>query len=855
MKKYLMEFLILVMAIGLLFEGAGTAAAQGAASDEGTEFTLEEITVTAEKREQTVQSVARSLAVITGDDLTMRQATNVQDMLTATAGVSFQGFFNQIAIRGVGIGGAQANDPGYEPSVQFNVDGNLALHTAGGTSTMFQALMDVERIEVLRGPSGAINGRMAAAGSINVVTKDPDFEKIDFNGGITYGNYNTLNMNAAMNLPLKLTGLDLPGTLENLSFRVAFTKNKHSAFIHNEDDEDVSGSQDASMVRIKMKWQPLESLVLNGLYTYSKDKSNSSMNVPPIDTQQTFPPGQPGPHPDDPWLYEGAAAESEPQARKNFSRSIETILSTSFANFTAKWSQSWTPVECQDTVGTGAAPAAASFRGVGGNLVAFQGPPPPGGGGICYEGNIGQKDLEVRIASSNESKYTWMVGAYKYYKKEYAGPDTEINEIDPNDVNINFTDFYGRGEYFLPFDVTSSDFPANDPNRPWVVPGLSPVTPDSVYFLSNDATRPIDSYSYFGNITVPLFEDKHRFTFGLRKSVEKKKRAAVYGIFKFDDTFGGMPHFTFVQNNFNEKGNWYCDNCYLEYTEPPHVMETSSKPVNITAGWEFDFKPDVMMYANINNGFKPGGISSESVPNVYYEPETVTTYAVGVKSRLFGNRLQLNAEVFLMDYKNLQLDMNSQAEVSFTAANGVTYTQAYMFNKVIVNVGRTINKGLTVDYEWLITNKDRLSGNFEFKDNKYGKMVYHLGTKAMPPGAPEWFSLEGRQMPFAPKFSFYSSYRHLFSFSNYTLTPRFDIHYSTKYPLYSEYYWENAGVETVQSAYFKYDGYVNFGPTSGTWELNAYVKNLSNEVVRNLGMMYTAIQEPRTIGMGITARF
>lgn len=835
MKKMSYKSFFLVVSSIMIFCGAASIRAQ----ETTAEFTLEEITVTAEKREQSIQSLARSLAVITSEDLTMRQATNVQDMLMSTAGISFQAFYNQIAIRGVGIGGAQANDPGYEPSVQFNVDGNLSLHSAGGTSTMFQAMTDVQRIEVLRGPSGAINGRMAAAGSINVITKDPDFEKIDGNVNITYGNYDTLNYSAAMNLPLKLTGLDLPGALENLSFRLVYTKNEHSEYIHNEDDEGVSGSQDAEMMRVKMKWQPVENLILNGVYSYGKDQSNPDMNVPPINTRQTFPPTSAGPHPDDPWLYEGATEATEREPSRNYTRSLEAIYSADFATFTGKWSQSWRPVECQSS-GT-AAPGA----------------PGNAGGGICYEGNVGQKDLELRIASPDDSKYKWMVGYYKYYKKEYAGPDTEVDEIDEDAVMINFTDFYGNAQWFFPLDVTSADFDANDPNRSWAIPGLTPVTPDSVFFYSNDASRPIDSYSYFGNITIPLFEDKHRLTLGARQSVEKKKRAAVYGIFKFDEdnTNGGLPHFTFVKNDNNDQGNWICDNCYLEYTEAPHTMETSDKPLNITAGWEYDWKPEVMLYANVNNGFKPGGISSESVPNVYYKPETVMTYAMGVKSRLFGNKLQLNAEAFVMDYKNMQLDMNAFSEVSFTAGNGVTYTQPYMFNKKIVNFGRSRNKGLTVDYEWIITDRDRLSGNFEYKDNKYGDLVYHLGAKAMPPGTPEWVSLGGRPMPFAPKFTFYGGYSHLFIFGNYTLTPRVDVHYSTKYALYSEYWWKYAGVETEQPAYWKYDGFVNFGPSSGLWQLNAYVKNITEEPIRNLAMMYTSVGEPRTFGIGLSIKF
>jgi outer membrane receptor protein involved in Fe transport len=697
---------------------------------------------------------------------------------------------------------------------------------------MFQAMTDVERVEVIRGPGGAINGRMAAAGSINIVTKDPDFEKIDFNGGITFGDYDTLNANAALNLPLKLTGLDLPAFIENLSFRIAASRLHHDEYIHNQNDEPVSGNQDAKLGRVKMKWQPIESLTLNALYSVTKDKSNPEMRVPPINTKQTFPPFPGEPHPDDPWLNATGRAASEREETEDYTESVEAVYSTSFATFTGKWSHSWRPQRCQP------------------------------GDANCYEGDIGQKDYELRIASPDESRIRWMVGANKYNKKEYAGPDREVNEIDDEtEVNIGFNSLYGDASWYrgMGYYTDEPTFDPNDPTRPWAIPGVPSITADSVYFHSDDQTRPIDSYAYFGNITIPLFEDKHRFTFGLRKTVEEKKRAAVYGVFKFDEdgTNGGLPHFEFVNNTFGDtsKGTWIVDNYYLEYVEEPHIMETTDDPVDITVGWEYDWNTDVMVYFNVNTGFKPGGISSEGVPNTYYEPEKNTTYAAGVKSRLFGNTLQLNVEAFVMDYDKLQLDTNSSSSVSFTAGNGITYTQAYMFNKKIVNLGKTRNYGLTVDYDWLITGSDRLKGNLEIKNNKYGELRFDLGQNAMPPGNPRWFVLTGRQMPFAPKFSFYGSYSHIFTFGNYILTPRADIRYSTEYPLFSEWYWALAGVETMQPAYFKYDGYLNFGPTSGAWQLNAYVKNISEEVVRDLGMMFTTVQPPRTMGVGLSFRF
>ena len=191
------QFLIPVIAIVLFFGGGGPVMAQ---DKESEEFTLEEITVTAEKREMDLQKVSSSLAVISAEDLDIRSVHNIQEILSNTGGVSFYGFHNHIYVRGLGSVG---NEVGSEPSVQFNVDGNVSFNFEGRTTNpMLQATNDVERVEVIRGPSGTVNGRMASAGTINVISKSPDFEKVDGNVSITIGNYSTIRTSAAMNLPL-----------------------------------------------------------------------------------------------------------------------------------------------------------------------------------------------------------------------------------------------------------------------------------------------------------------------------------------------------------------------------------------------------------------------------------------------------------------------------------------------------------------------------------------------------------------------------------------------------------------------------------------------------------------------------
>ena len=290
-------------------------------------------------------------------------------------------------------------------------------------------------------------------------------------------------------------------------------------------------------------------------------------------------------------------------------------------------------------------------------------------------------------------------------------------------------------------------------------------------------------------------------------------------------------------------------------SEEPHILEQDSNPLTYTLGWEYDWKPQVLLYANINNGFKPGGVNSESTPTVTYKPEYMTNFAVGTRSRWFENTLQLNAELFLMAYDGLQTGINTETMLSYEL-NGTLYTQPYRFDKKVINIGKTYIKGVELDYDWLISSRDRLKGNLEFKDAKYGDKRYRLGKVGMPPGHPEYVEFEGRPMPLAPKVTFNASYSHQFTFGNMTVMPRFDVKYSSKYVTYNEWWWGVAGAEIWQPAYWKYSGYLNIGPESGDWQINAYYKNISETVVRDIsGGQGSSIQDPRTMGVGLTVKF
>ncbi len=132
---------------------------------------LEEIVVTAQKREQNLQDVSAAVSAFGGEELATSQINNIEDLQVMLPGLTFGNDFNfaKIFVRGVGMSSSFA---GIDPSVALHVDGAVISQAAA----QFTSLYDLERVEVLRGPQGTLYGRNATGGSINLITAKPTEE-------------------------------------------------------------------------------------------------------------------------------------------------------------------------------------------------------------------------------------------------------------------------------------------------------------------------------------------------------------------------------------------------------------------------------------------------------------------------------------------------------------------------------------------------------------------------------------------------------------------------------------------------------------------------------------------------------
>lgn len=146
-------------------------AAPGLAQD----AVIEEIVVTSQKREQSLQDVPLSVAAFSGDYIQEAGIKDVRDLSGMTPGLSIKSrgeTEGSVFIRGIG---SQAPGIGADPAVGIFIDGVSASRGTNATAAFF----DVERVEVVKGPQGTLFGRNASAGAISIITKRPDF---DYNG-------------------------------------------------------------------------------------------------------------------------------------------------------------------------------------------------------------------------------------------------------------------------------------------------------------------------------------------------------------------------------------------------------------------------------------------------------------------------------------------------------------------------------------------------------------------------------------------------------------------------------------------------------------------------------------------------
>jgi iron complex outermembrane receptor protein len=221
-----------------------------------------EIIVTAERREESLQDSSLALQVLTADELERANLTQVHDLNTLVPGLQIGSGGNapQIYIRGVGDFAASALS---NPAVAVNIDGVYVARPQAVNSLFF----DLARIEVLKGPQGTLYGRNASGGAINLISNRPSLNGVEGYIGVTYGNYDNKQLEAAVNVPFGQT----------VAARLAVAAVDRDGYLSDGTDDDgrVAG-------RLRVLWEPSAStsLMLNADYATESGKGPGYVMLP-----------------------------------------------------------------------------------------------------------------------------------------------------------------------------------------------------------------------------------------------------------------------------------------------------------------------------------------------------------------------------------------------------------------------------------------------------------------------------------------------------------------------------------------------------------------------------------------------
>ncbi|MCR6501343.1 TonB-dependent receptor [Shinella sp. CPCC 101442] len=375
-------------AIGLAALLAGISLPVLALAQEAPQGTaLEPIIVTAQKRRAESKDIPASIAVKTGETLSLRKTKRREDAIAAepnaqTGAVTAKLYTSFTAIRGVGSALIES-----DPSVGIYVDGvgigNAQAHS--GT------LLDVDRIEILRGPQGTLYGRNNIAGSVNIISNLPDPDHTGGEIGVDFGRFGTLGTTGIFNTPIGDNGWAVRGALST---------SKTDGFLHSTvDGSDLGGGKDVHG-RLSIAGDITDNLEFLGIVDIERQVLDGEMfGMPEAD----FLKGRRGVAVDDPTRIDSDLATASGQLTYQLDNGDKIVSITGFQKSAVEVSGNGFPL------GYFAA-YDALFQSMGFPDFRYRADNP-------FDGRYRQWSQEVRYVSEDNERFNWVTGLYGEFSR------------------------------------------------------------------------------------------------------------------------------------------------------------------------------------------------------------------------------------------------------------------------------------------------------------------------------------------------------------------------------------------------------------------------------------------------------
>lgn len=599
---------------------------------------LEEIIVTAQKRAESLQDVPISVTTLAGEKMQKTGINKIEDLQQFVPNLQMTetGISTQVYIRGVGTGNSQ----GFEQSVGQYIDGIYY-----GRQQLIRApFLDLERIEVLRGPQSILFGKNSIAGALNMTSAKPTEELTGY-----------IQLNYEPDYSTREALFAISGSLsDTLSGRLAIRSLDTDGYVENNFLGNDEPERDDMAVRGTLRWNPTDDLDLT-LKVERDTFDTKGRQIEIVRDDPAIPPfplaglnygqilgllGHPGAIVESKLDFErnaggfGREEKSDNeldnvtftvnyQLGKNTLTSVTGLVSYEFLEF----------CDCDYT-------AAPVF-------------------GVVLDEEYEQFSQEIRLTSPGGESIDWVVGAFY-----------QTSELDFNDAIV---------------------IPTNSVLGAGPLASLAPIRGTNV---ERDFSSDSDLWAVFGQVTWNI-SDALRLTLGARYTSEEKDGSRRVDVINdatgapVNPLLGAPTVFELAFAVINEQRSGH--------NVSGDRDESSFTPlVNL----QWDINENLMAYVAYTTGFKSGGYDprANSPASFEFEEEEATAFEVGLKSTFWDGAAELNLAIYRTDYEDLQIsqfdgrfgfNVNNAAEVTiegveidgriaFTDNFNVRYALAYL---------------------------------------------------------------------------------------------------------------------------------------------------------------------------------
>jgi len=852
----------LAYAISMVLLGANCARAadteqtSGAvsATDSATPSdSIEEITVTAQRRDQSLQDVPFTVQAITGDQLKQLDVVSFNDLIKYTPNVTFSGNgpgTGNIYVRGLGgvnNGNQSQSVTAPFPSVALYLD-DQSMQFPSRNNDVY--LVDMERVEVLEGPQGTLFGGGAEAGAIRFITNKPKLGVTEgtANGsyGITAGGDPNSSGNLTLNLPLgehvalrgviftEHQGGYISNVLDTISIPAVTTAGDGGPLVRpgsptasnssvagsNLNTLEWEGARLSALVEFNDDWH----LLLQ--QNYQKFEADGYQVEYPRDSN-----GNP--------LGRDQVDAFTPAYNKDQYESTAWTLDGKFAGLKAVYTGSYLTrnIEAQQDYSNYLRSAHGAYyacTGAGAGYAYFRSAKPT----TCYAPVASWHDTvhnthqthEFRISTDEELRVRGLAGAYWERFDLYDQQNQNYMAIPQCNAQNLATSLAGGP------DCVTSVGP--------VLPGYYAANPtyrtDSDTAFGFDAARGYRQTAFFGSVDIDILPKTLTLTLGTRH-------------YDYAEYEKGQEFYSGTSTVLNVP-NGTCTHCGFGFN-----LRKSESGFRSRANLTWHITPDILAYYTWSQGFRPGSFNREPTlpdgtgielrstaaytvggPNQYNKPsgyssDTLVNNEIGLKTEFLDHRLQVNASIYHMDWNNVQLQLYDPANLG--GASFIVNGASYVVKGAELQLVAKVTQGLTIQGSGSLNSSEQttapcLESNIDSATNPTPVGTCITQIKGQPYTNP--YGALGSRLPYSPPLQFNLRARYDLPLASYNTFASFGANHvasmSNEPSTFPSGTSAAEAIPTTTLLRYQIPGYTTYdaalGVSKDTWSVQLNINNL-----------------------------